>query len=128
MGAIAAIVEGFEEVELAVLYGSLARGRPRPDSDLDLAVRWCGAADGLRRLEAQVGRAARRTVDLVHLDEAPPLLRFEIARGRLLVERKAGAWPMFKAHAMIDWWDFAPMARRSWRTYARRLGDDRGQR
>ena len=29
---------GFPEIEPAILYGSFAQGRERPDSDLDLAV------------------------------------------------------------------------------------------
>jgi hypothetical protein len=52
-------------------------------------------------------------VDLVLLDTAPPLLRFEIARGGvLLLERSPGLWSDFRARAMVDWWDWAPMARR----------------
>jgi hypothetical protein len=50
-------------------------------------------------------------------------LRFEIARGGLvLVERRAHAWADFKARATIDWWDWAPTARRVHRAAARRIG------
>ena len=47
------------------------------------------------------------------LTTAPPLLRFQIVRdGRLLVERPPYLWSDFKANAMVDWWDWAPVARR----------------
>jgi hypothetical protein len=40
-------------------------------------------------------------------------LRFEIARdGVLLVERTEGLWRAFQTRAMVDWWDWAPLARR----------------
>jgi hypothetical protein len=69
--------------------------------------------------------AARRPIDLVRLDTAPPLLRFEIARtGRVLVEREEHGWADFRAHAMIDWWDWAPTARMMHATMAARLREE----
>ena len=54
-------------------------------------------------VEAELGRAAGREVDLVFLAGAPPLLRFEISRdGVLLFEREDGLWTGFKARAMLD--------------------------
>ena len=70
--------------------------------------------DMARRLlvEAVRSRAARRPLDIVDLNDAPPQLRFEIARGgRVLIERVPYAWADFRARAMIDWWDWAPTAR-----------------
>ena len=69
------------------LYGSAARDSLRPHSDLDLAVLLAQPADraevlavsGL--LEAELGR----TVDLVDLDAAGPVLAHQVIRdGRLL--------------------------------------------
>lgn len=77
-----------------------------------------------RRVEVAAGRAARREVDVVYLVEAPPLLRFQIARdGVVLVARQPRAWPQFKARAMVDWWDWAPTARKIHAAYVRRLRD-----
>jgi predicted nucleotidyltransferase len=102
------------EVELAVLFGSAARGEGQRRSDLDVAVRLKGgSAPGLPRLQVSLARATGREVDLVSLDASPPLLRFEIARdGVVLLERTPHAWADFRARAMIDWWDWAPIARR----------------
>lgn len=101
------------DVELAVLFGSHARGRPHRTSDVDVAVLLSNSTiDERKRLELSLARAAQRAVDVVYLDEASPLLRFEIAReGTILLERKPHAWADFRARAMLDWWDWAPTAR-----------------
>ena len=77
-------------VRLGYLYGSAARGEDGPKSDLDVAV-WLVPSpspdDEARLLEA-LEVAAGRTVDLVLLDEAPPLLAREVlADGIVLVCR-----------------------------------------
>ncbi len=57
-------------------------------SDLDVAMELEGGPEALSRLAVRLSRAAGREVDLVSLREAPPLLRFEIARdGIVIVER-----------------------------------------
>ena len=110
-------------VRLAVLFGSAAKGRQVAGSDLDLAVRLApDSADTRRTAALAAGRAIGREIDLVEIDGAPPLLRFQIARdGQVLVEREPGAWTRFKARAMIDWWDWAPTARMMQAIYLRRL-------
>jgi hypothetical protein len=100
-------------VQLAVLFGSVARGEGRARSDVDLGV-WLEPDTVSQRVEveAELGRAAGRPVDVIVLNHAPPLLRFEVARdGVLLLECREGLWTDFKARAMVDWWDWAPMAR-----------------
>ena len=100
-----------QSVLLAVLFGSGARSELRPASDLDVGVLGT-PANRLAALQVTLERATGRPVDLIALETAPPLLRFEIARdGVVLVERTPHLWSDFKAHAMIDWWDWAPTAR-----------------
>lgn len=102
------------EVELAAVFGSAARGTMSADSDVDLAVRLTeDTPEVRRRIGNEVGRAVRRDIDLIPLDASPPQLRFEIARdGIALVERQSHAWADFQVRAMLDWWDWAPIARR----------------
>lgn len=116
-------LEGFPDVELAVVFGSVARGEATRDSDIDVGVNVKEPSyELLGRLEVTLCRAAQREVQVVSLDESPPLLRFEIARdGRVLVERKPYAWADFRARAMVDWWDWAPLARRIHAAAAARL-------
>jgi predicted nucleotidyltransferase len=110
-------------VKLAVVFGSAARGKSGPGSDVDLGLRLePHTATARREAVAAAGRAVRREVDAVDLDTAPPLLRFQIARdGVLLVEREPRSWARFKAQAMVDWWDWAPTARRIHAAYLQRL-------
>ena len=110
-------------VRLAVLFGSTARGEARPRSDVDLGVLLDPDTRDLRiHVEAELGRAAEREVDVIYLGEAPPLLRFEISReGVLLFEKEDGLWTDVKVRAMVDWWDWAPYARMFTAAAVRRL-------
>lgn len=108
-------LDGEPGVTLAVLFGSHATGRARSSSDVDVALAWREGGTHAEREAAlnRIERAVGRAVDAVDVAEAPPLLRREIARaGQVVVERVPHAWSDFRMHAMIDWWDFAPFARR----------------
>lgn len=109
-------------VEFAVLFGSAAAGRARPDSDLDIGV---GGADLPLRARLQLAvaleRALRREVDLVTLEGATPLLRFEVAGGRRLWERRPGAFASFAARAVLEFDDVREILLRCGRGMLRRL-------
>jgi predicted nucleotidyltransferase len=112
-------------IELAVLFGSEARGRAGPGSDIDLAIAWASGTEPQPDLQVTLERITRRNVSITVLNGAPPLLRFEVARdGIVLVEREPRAWARFRAQAMIDWWDWAPTVRIMHRTMARRLREE----
>ena len=87
-------------VELVVVFGSVARGRSRPDSDLDVAVRCDGPAD-LDALYLLLGpRLATSLLDLVDLRRTGFLLAFQVARhGQVLYERDPGAFRSFQSLA-----------------------------
>jgi len=83
-------------VRLAVLYGSLARGEGRPESDLDLLVRlrddtYLVRAELRDRLEEACGRRAE-IVSLEQAESSPLLLGDALRDGRVLVDRD-GDWP-----------------------------------
>lgn len=123
LARLRAACEALPEVQLAVVFGSLARDEAVVGSDADLGLRLDPDTRQLRReVEVTLGRKARREVDFVYLDEAHPLLRFEVARdGAVLLERRPHAWTDFKTRAMVDWWDWAPTARRIHAAAVRRL-------
>lgn len=111
--ALTRVLEATPAVRLAVLFGSAAIGRLRPGSDVDIGVIVDGPLDQLTPLAVALERATGRRVDLVPLAGAPPLLRFEIARhGNVLLQRHPDEWADFRARAMLDWWDWAPAARK----------------
>jgi hypothetical protein len=91
-----------------------------------VGIAWLdGAVQPAAAVAVALERAAGLPVDLVLLGDAPPLLRFEIARdGQVLVERVPHAWADFRAKAMIDWWDWAPTARMMHHVMAERLREE----
>ncbi len=101
------------EVRLAVLFGSTARGKATRRSDVDLGVSVDPNTPAVRfKVQSELERAAGRSVDIVFLEDAPPLLRFEISKdGVLLFQRQDDLWSRFKERALIDWWDWAPSER-----------------
>lgn len=97
---------------LAYHFGSTARGQGRPESDFDLAVLTDGSAptDPNQRIRTVLDRLAGLVpadrVDLVFLDDAPPMLRFEVARtGVLLVARSPNVRLRFVTAAIRDFQD-----------------------
>jgi uncharacterized protein len=107
-------------VLVAYLFGSHAIGRAGPASDRDIAVLLGPGLTprerGRWRLEL-IGRLidAYRSdaIDLVVLNDAPPLLRFEVVRVRhVLYNRDDEARVAFEVRAMREWFDWAPRYRR----------------
>lgn len=97
-------------VELVVLFGSAAKGRARPRSDLDIAVLGDRPVDLDALYLVLVPRLGTDHLDLVDLSRAGPLLAFEVARhGRLLFERTPGAFRGFQALASRRYCDTAKL-------------------
>lgn len=123
-----AALEQIPGIRLAVPFGSVARGTAGTRSDIDLGVALAPGIDISPHMRVALERASGRRVDLIRLDEAPPLLRFEIARDGVVVsETHPHAWADFRAHAMIDWWDWAPTARMMHRVMSQRLREEAGR-
>ena len=120
--ALTAALQSDDRIRLAVIFGSAARGSSSPRSDVDVAVLGLPVGD-LPNTAVQLARAAGREVDLVDLTSAPPLFRMEIARDCvLLFARPSHLWADFKGQALIDLWDWAPLARRFVAAAMARLG------
>jgi uncharacterized protein len=112
-------------VEVAVLFGSAAEGKLRADSDIDIGIlpplrRDIGFAEELA-LGADLERVLGREVDLVRLDTASTLLRFEASRGRRLFESRPGAFADFVARALFEYEDLRPFMQRCAAGMFRRL-------
>ena len=87
-------------VELVVVFGSVARGRSRRDSDLDVAVRCDGSADLDALYLLLAPRFTTSLLDLVDLRRTGSLLAFQVARyGQVLYERDPGAFRSFQSLA-----------------------------
>lgn len=122
-----------EGVVAASLIGSQARGSAGPASDVDLAVwldRGLDDDDRAALRDALLAAAAevlgRDDVDVVVLDEAPPLLRHRATRdGVRLVERDVDERVRRETAALLEYLDTAPLRALRARTLDRRLGEDR---
>ena len=53
-----------QPIEKAWIFGSCSRGEERPDSDIDIMVRYVGILT-ISRISSQLGRLLNRKVDLV---------------------------------------------------------------
>jgi predicted nucleotidyltransferase len=101
-------LEGIEDIACAYLFGSIVTGHMTEESDIDIAV-LLNTQDNIRRyaeisrlLSEQLVRAlSTDKVDLVILNTADPLLRFEVAvKGKLIFERQLEAADNFKIKAI----------------------------
>ncbi|HVS63472.1 MAG TPA: nucleotidyltransferase domain-containing protein [Thermoanaerobaculia bacterium] len=121
-------------VRLAWLFGSQTTGSARPDSDVDVAVlvdcrqsvdgkpsRDDETVSGIDARRATIWRLAGRLgrevgshrLDLVLLNDAPPLLRHRVVRdGRLLIERSPEERVRFVRRTIREVQDF--QVRREW--------------
>jgi predicted nucleotidyltransferase len=90
---------GRNDVRVAVLFGSQARGTARPESDVDLAV----VAEGvdLLTLGAELGGALELEVDVVDLADASiPLLEHLMRDGIVVHESHRGAGALWRSQTL----------------------------
>jgi len=111
---IVQVLSGFAEIEQLVLFGSLARGKGRPDSDVDLAVDVGKALTSEQKIAMieTLAFALDRPVDLIDLKTAgQPLLTQIVTTGRRLLGSDS-AWAKVIYRNIIDNEDFVPLQRR----------------
>ncbi|MDP9188495.1 MAG: nucleotidyltransferase domain-containing protein [Actinomycetota bacterium] len=120
-------------VVLASLFGSQVAGKPGPLSDVDVAVWLDPGLQASERLDARLrlltaaeGVLGERSVDLVVLNDAPPLLQNRASRGRLkLVERDPRARVRLESEALIRFLDTEPLRAELATGLSRRLEEGR---
>jgi uncharacterized protein len=104
------LLAGFPQLELALLFGSLAQDRHRTGSDIDIAVaahRVLTATEKIALVEALAERTGR-PVDLVDLKVvAEPLLGQILRHGRRLLGGDRAYGQLISRH-LFDQADFMP--------------------
>ena len=95
---------------LVAVFGSRAKGNAREASDVDVAVLARHVpeekADWLGGLEADLSAAFRGfEIDVALLNEASPLLMFEVARTGRAIFGEAGAFSAFRSLAARMYYD-----------------------
>jgi uncharacterized protein len=83
-------------IDLVVIFGSVATGVSRAESDLDVAVRGGRQLDLVSVTNQMSQLLHTDAIDVVDLRRASPLLMMEVVRGgTLLYERAAGIYADF---------------------------------
>jgi predicted nucleotidyltransferase len=99
--ALRGALAGRKEITLALLFGSFARDRARPDSDVDVAV--LGRDLDLLALAADLSDAVKRQVDLVDLAQVGyPLTQALLRDGIVLHQGAPGAGAEWRTRAILD--------------------------
>ena len=117
---VARVCSRRREIQAAYIFGSVAQGRTRPDSDIDIAVLLTRPLTGDRalryRLDLTVALGAalhRDDVQLVMLNEAPSLLAHRVlSRGVLVFERSRAARTRFQVETARRHADMVPAIER----------------
>ena len=104
----------FEDIELAIVFGSLAKGTQRPDSDLDIAIQASRPLTAVQRIELidALAMALGRPVDLIDLKTAgQPVLNQIVKYGcRILGSDEKMGGLIFRN--IMDQEDFVPLQQR----------------
>ena len=100
------------EVNFAYLFGSLAKGKPLPLSDVDIAVYLSESSDVLEKKLEILGEliAILETdeIDLVILNEAPLALRMKILEyKKLIVDNAPFLRHRYESLTMREYFDFS---------------------
>jgi predicted nucleotidyltransferase len=124
--AVAAVAQR-ADIDLVVLFGSAARGRLCPDSDVDIAVRFVQGKPGFEteaRVAGELHQALKppRELDLVVLNRASPLLLAHVAaEGIVLYAASPEVWPRFWLYARRRFEDTAKYRQRRWEALKQRF-------
>ena len=114
-------------VRAAYLFGSIAAGRERDRSDLDLGIvvdsdRWEPTDDKVPLITDCMEAAGRDWIDLVVLNGAPLVLQFEAVRPNAPLYGADGFdHGAFISKVVRMYWDFEPYLRRQRKALKERL-------
>lgn len=126
---LSAALESEPDLAFAYLFGSVAKGRSGPLSDVDVAVYFHPAGDSRSRFDrrihlmAKLGKAlSRDDVDVVSLQDAPLDLAFEIlAYGKLIFSKDDEQKADFIFATLRQYHDDAPRRKIKWDVLCERI-------
>ena len=126
---IAHQLAGDPRVILVYVYGSTVRAGARRVRDVDIGVlaEPPFTIDELMRWRAELVAATGAPLDLVSLNEAPPVLAREVVdSGECLFARSPDAETDFVTRSRARYWDFMPYRELQWRLAGERADRRRG--
>jgi len=98
------------DLKLILLFGSLARGQERDDSDVDIGVVMNKNLDLRQELSviSELTAIFKREVDLSILNHANPLLLHQATKGAVLLYGSEREYFKFRLYAFHRYNDYAP--------------------
>jgi len=114
VAAISSILTAMPSVELAYVFGSLARGCARPDSDADVAVLASAPLDPNTRiaLVEELATATGRAIDLIDLSTAGEPLLGQVLHHGIRVKGSDTLHAQLVTKHIFDTEDFLPYVQR----------------
>jgi predicted nucleotidyltransferase len=108
-------LDDFDEIRLAIVFGSVSRGHATVSSDLDIAI--LGehplSSDLKSAIISTLARATGRPIDLVDLNQAgEPLLGEILKNGTRIIARDDSAHAELLRKHLLDAADFLPYRNR----------------
>jgi hypothetical protein len=113
--SIERLVQGRPEIQLVCLFGSRARNQVLKTSDYDIAVLLESTPDDLSRYKLDLVNdlildLRTDAVDVVILNQAPPLLKMTVYRdAQILFAATSAAWPRFAVRTLQEYEDTKPL-------------------
>lgn len=103
----------YQNLRLAILFGSQITGETSPESDIDLGILADTQLNAAFKLELmqKIGAACGRPVDIVDLSIAGEPILGEVFKGRRLLG-DASTYAQLLSRHLIDAADFLPLHRR----------------
>lgn len=114
LSAIRKVLDEQPSVRLAYVFGSLAKGSARPDSDADVAVLGSSPLDAATRVALidALALTTGRAIDLVDLHIAGEPLLGEILRGGIRIKGSDEEHARLITRHIFDTEDFVPYQQR----------------
>lgn len=103
------ILMEYESITFAYVFGSYVQGKVRLDSDIDIAIYLEEHLDIDTYLEIKMclTEACKREVDLIILNDAKPLLKYEIYKNNMLLFcRDKSKETRYKVKTLFEYSDF----------------------
>jgi predicted nucleotidyltransferase len=99
------------KVDAIYLFGSYARGKAKPISDIDICV--LTKRDTAKDIKEQILSNSSKKIDIVIFWDLPPAIRFRVLKeGKLLYERDNLTLHRIKIDTLKSYLDIQPMIRR----------------
>lgn len=96
-------------ISLIYVFGSYAKGTNKENSDLDIGILIDGSTPPMTRLSILneiVGILDREDIDLIILNEADEVLKFQVIKyGKLIYEKDPTQRVLFEARTMSEYMD-----------------------